>query len=146
MRRSPAPPTRSAVRHGVAGLLAFTTAVAPALAQTEETGDPVAGKSVFEQCAQCHALGGQPGATSAGPHLNGIMGRRAASVPEFNYSPQLRSSRITWDTAYLARFLKAPKNLIPGTRMLFNGLSNPKDVSDVIAYMTRFNADGTARP
>ena len=146
MRRSPARPWRSAFRHGVAVALAFTTALAPAFAQTEETGDPVAGKLVFEQCAQCHALGGQPGATSAGPHLNGIMGRRAASIPEFNYSPQLRSSRITWDAAYLARFIKGPKNLIPGTRMLFNGLANPKDVADVIAYMTRFNADGTAKP
>lgn len=141
-----APSCRHRMRSTVAGLLAAALAVAPAAAQTEETGDPGAGKVVFEQCAQCHAIGGQPGATGAGPHLNGIMGRRAASITEFNYSPQLRSSRITWDGAYLARFLKGPKNFIPGTRMLFNGLQNPKDVADVIAYMARFEADGTAKP
>jgi cytochrome c len=141
-RAHPAP----AARPILAGLVAGALAAAPASAQTEETGDPAAGKTVFEQCAQCHTLGDRPGVTNTGPALNGIMGRRAASVPEFNYSPQLRSSRITWDTAYLARFLKGPKNFIPGTRMLFNGLSNPKDVADVIAYMARFGADGAARP
>jgi cytochrome c len=139
-------PRASFVRHIAVLASAFAMECAPAGAQTEETGDPAAGKAVFEQCVQCHEIGGQPGSSSAGPNLNGIIGRRAASIPEFNYSPQLRSSRIVWDGPYLARFLKGPKNFIPGTRMLFNGLSNPKDIADVIAFMARFDAKGTPKP
>ncbi|MEJ1160569.1 c-type cytochrome [Prosthecomicrobium sp. N25] len=128
----------------VPGFLALTAAFAaaaalaatPALADVGQ-GDPEAGRVVFEQCAKCHALGDKPAEVNAGPPLDGVIGRRAASVQGFTYSPQLRSSRITWDEAYLARFIKSPKSLIPGTRMQFGGLGTDQEVADVIAFLAR---------
>jgi len=39
-------------------------------------------------------------------------------------------------------FLKAPKSTVPGTRMLYNGLGNEKEVADVIAYLAQFDETG----
>lgn len=129
------------VRGAVAAAFAAILPVGSGAALADTQGDAAAGKAAFGACAQCHALGGEPGAASnVGPPLDGVIGRRAASVPGFTYSPQLRSSRITWDAAYLARFIKSPKSLIPGTRMQFNGLGSDQEVADVIAYLSSFAA------
>ena len=112
----------------------------------QETGDAAAGAATFKQnCASCHAIGPGAKAASAGPALNGLIGRRSGTDPDFNYTPQNRNARLTWDTATLTRYLKAPKSVIPGTRMLFNGLASPKDIADVIAYLAQFDAAGATR-
>lgn len=109
----------------------------------QQTGDLANGADVFaKQCAQCHGLGVDFKTGLAGPPLNGIVGRRSAQASGFNYSPQMRSARLTWDAPMLARYLKSPKGTIPGTRMLFNGLTSPKDISDVIALLETYNDNG----
>ncbi len=105
-------------------------------------GDPVAGAEVFKKCEQCHSIGETIKAGNAGPALNGVIGRKSAYEKEFNYSPPMRSARLTWDEPTLARFLKSPKGLIAGTRMLFPGLSSPKDIEDVIAFMGQYDELG----
>jgi cytochrome c len=122
-----------------------TLVVALALASgalAQEAGDPVSGEAVFKQCVTCHAIG--PGAKSGatGPHLNGLIGRASAADKEFNYSPQMRSARVTWYAAALARFVKSPKSLVPGTRMLFSGIGSAKETADLIAYLAQFDAQG----
>ena len=52
-------------------------------------------KSVPE-CQQCHRIG--VGATNFyGPVLNGLIGRKAASVPGYKYSEALEKSDIVWN-------------------------------------------------
>jgi len=119
-------------------ILALTTPNAFA----QGKGDLVAGAEVFKKCEQCHSIGETIKAGNAGPALNGVIGRKSAYEKEFNYSPPMRSARLTWDEPTLARFLKSPKGLIAGTRMLFPGLSSPKDIEDVIAFMGQYDELG----
>ena len=112
----------------------------------QSKGDLVAGAEVFKKCEQCHSIGETIKAGNAGPALNGIIGRKSASDKEFNYSPPMRSARLSWDEPTLARFLKSPKGLLAGTRMLFPGLTNPKDIEDVIAFMDQYDDMGRKKP
>jgi cytochrome c len=94
---------------------------------------------VYVQCAACHAIG--VGAQSnVGPVLNGVVGRRAGTYPSFRYSSALRKSGLTWDEATLARYLRAPDQVLPGTKMVFAGITNEKDLLDVIAYLKQQTA------
>ena len=109
---------------------------APALAQ-----DAKAGKQVFMKCRACHQIG--PGAqNSVGPDLNGVVGRKAGSEPGYDYSDANKTSGITWDVPTLTKYLKNPQALVPGTKMTFAGLSRPKDIANVIAYLQQFGPDG----
>ena len=86
----------------------------PALA-----ADPNAGKSLFrERCSVCHTAESGDNGGAQGPSLIGVMGRAAASAPQFSYTTALRDSKLTWDGATLNRFLAAPTSVVPGTAML----------------------------
>jgi cytochrome c len=103
--------------------------------------DPVKGARIFKKCLACHRIG--PGAkTVVGPELNGVVGRKAASLPDYPYSPALKNSGLTWDVATLSEYLKSPRALVPGVRMTFPGLPKDEDIADVIAYLEQFDAAG----
>ena len=119
-----------------AALAASTAGVA-----AQDTGDPAAGEKVFAKCRVCHQIG-EGAKTAVGPELNGVVGRKAGSVPGYSYSTANKSSGITWDEATLKRYLKDPRGVVPGTKMLFPGLSKEKDIDDVIAYLRQFELDG----
>jgi len=91
------------------------------------------GKALFAKCATCHA----PDATSenVGPSLIGVVGRKAAEVPDFRYSAAMRKSEITWDEATLQEYITDPQKKVRGNRMPFPGLTSASDVEDVIAYL-----------
>src|ERR1044072_6348980 len=129
--------------------LALTAALVTSLAgaaNAQVAGDATAGAEVFQhQCAMCHKVG-PDAANSVGPVLNGIVGRKAGSYPDFGYSPQNKNFAVTWDAATLTRFLKAPKSYIVGTKMFFDGLASPKDIADVIAYLAKFDIKGSYKP
>lgn len=93
------------------------------------------GQRLFaSRCASCHAVG--PSARAGfGPQLNGIHGRRAGSTPDFRYSPAMLKSGIVWNDRTLAAFLDSPGGLVPGTKMRFWGMSDPKQVGDLLGYL-----------
>ena len=97
------------------------------------SGDPKAGEVIFKQCAACHSL--DPDTNKQGPTLAGIFGRPAGSVEDFNYSDPNRTSGIVWDEAMLRKYLANPQAVVPGTKMTFQGLKDPQQVEDVIAYL-----------
>lgn len=104
--------------------------------------DAVAGATVFKKCAACHTIG-ENAFNKVGPELNGLIGRAAASVAGFNYSPAMKASGLTWDEATLMTFLASPRGTVPGTKMTFAGLKSETDLANVIAYLKEFAADGT---
>lgn len=113
----------------------------PAVASAQ---DADAGKKIFKKCAPCHSIG--PGAKNkAGPQLNGILGRKAATVEGFKYSTAMKNSGITWDNEKLHEWVAAPKKLVPGTKMFFPGVKDELDRDDLIAYIESFNADGSSK-
>lgn len=98
-------------------------------------GDPERGEVVFQKCYACHSvIPGETGLT--GPNLAGVVGRRIASAPGFDYSPALaeRSAGV-WTEAALDAFIRAPEDLVPGTEMTFVGLPDAGERADVIAFL-----------
>lgn len=116
---------------------AWAGSIAGALA-----GDAAAGETVFNQkCKVCHKIG--EGATNfVGPELNGLIGRKTGSVEGYTYSDANKDSGITWDEAKLNEYLKNPKAVVPGTKMIFAGLPKDSDRDNLIAYLSQFDADG----
>ena len=96
------------------------------------------GRQVFVLCATCHQVDNP--ANRAGPTLQGMIGRPAASQPSFAYSEALRRSAIVWDEGTLAAFLADPRGVVPGNRMAFAGLRDPDDIEAVIAYLRHATA------
>jgi cytochrome c len=103
--------------------------------------DAAAGEKVFAKCKICHQVG-EGAKNLVGPALNGVVGRKAGEVEGYSYSPANKNSGIVWDEAALKEYLKNPKAKVPGTKMIFAGLPNEKDVDDVIAYLKQFALDG----
>ncbi len=111
--------------------LAFAAALGGGAALAE--GDAAKGKKVFKKCKTCHTF--DPGKKKIGPHLTGIVGRKAASVEGYKYSKAMKAVDIVWDEATLDEFLKKPKAFIKGTKMTFAGLKKEAQRQDVIAYL-----------
>ena len=65
------------------GAAAFLVLSGPAFAE----GDATKGKAAYAKCAICHQVGASAQNT-VGPELNKIVGRKAASVAGFAYSPE----------------------------------------------------------
>jgi cytochrome c len=98
------------------------------------TADLSNGESKFALCQTCHTVV-EGGPNMTGPNLHGVFGRKAASAPGFNYSDALKATGWTWDAAHLDTWITDPKVAAPGTKMTFAGLKDPKDRTDLIAYL-----------
>ena len=108
---------------------------------TASAQDVALGEKVFFKCKACHQIG--EGAKNAvGPVLNGIVGRKAGTYPDYSYSDANKNSGFTWDEATLKEYLKNPRAKVPGTKMIFPGLPKDEDIDNVIAYLKQFGADG----
>ena len=94
-----------------------------------------AGKRLFFQCAACHNLDAEAPPVF-GPHLVGIVGRRAGSVEGFAYQDNgLQQHRLTWDEATLDRWLADPSQVLPGICPSFTGLADAGDRRALIDYL-----------
>lgn len=117
-----------------AALWAFVAAAAAAAAPAASAalaGDAVRGSALYARCLACHALAYD----RVGPHHCGLIGRRAGSVAGFAYSAAMRQADLTWDVATLDRFLAAPAKVVPGTSMTYDGVADPRERADLIAYL-----------
>lgn len=120
---------------GSSALSAEDAALIAALPAPFNTGDPVNGKVLFSLCSACHTVT-PGGANMVGPNLHGVFGRKAASKPDFAYSDSLKATGWTWDAAHLDRWMADPLKVLPGSKMVFAGLPDPKQRADLIAYLT----------
>ncbi len=112
-----------------AAIWCFGTAI-PAYAAP----DAQAGQAVFKsQCGICHSV--QEGRNLNGPSLNGIVDRKAGSVPGFAYSAANKNSGLVWDAPTLDRYLIAPRQVVPGTLMAYQGLKDADKRANLIAYL-----------
>ncbi len=120
--------------------LAFAAIVVSPMTATA-AGDPAAGEAVFRKCQACHGLDAAKKKT--GPHLSGVIGRKAGSLEGFNFSEVMRSSGLVWDDSTLDQFLAAPAKFLHGTKMMFPGLKDAQDRADVIAFLAASGAGTT---
>ena len=111
----------------------------PAMAQ-----DAQKGKTVFNVCLACHTIG--PGAQNKiGPELNGLDGRKAGTVSNFDYSGANKSSGIVWNEETFEDYIKNPAAKLPGTKMIFPGIKNEQQEKDLWAYISQFDSDGNSK-
>jgi cytochrome c len=122
------------------GLALFGSALSGSFC-TASAQDAALGEKVFIKCKACHQIG-EAAKNAVGPVLNGIIGRKAGTYPDYSYSDANKNSGFTWDEATLTEYLKNPRVKVPGTKMIFPGLPKDEDISNVIAYLKQFGADG----
>ena len=103
--------------------------------------DAASGEKIFVQCKACHQIG-ENAKNAVGPVLNGLFGRKAGTIEGYSYSPANKNSGITWDEATFREYIKDPKAKVPGTKMTFPGLKDPKQIDDIVAYLKQFDATG----
>jgi cytochrome c len=113
--------------------LAQVAAGAKATAVTESAAYK-RGRLLFIQCRACHDLKPAP-VEKVGPNLAGLVGRPAAAVPSFAYSPALTNLKISWDRKTLDTWLEKPGTMAPGNSMAFAGIANPADRAALITYI-----------
>jgi cytochrome c len=98
-------------------------------------GDPARanaahGQALYQACAACHSIDDN----DIGPRHRGVVGRRAGSIADYNYSSALKNSGLTWDKTMLDRWLSNPSALVPGTKMFFK-IDDAQTRADLIAYL-----------
>lgn len=101
------------------------------------------GKAAFLQCGACHALTPESGA-KVGPSLAGVVGRKAGSVADYQYSEAMAGSGITWTPEELDAFITSPSTKVPGTKMVFAGIADADKRKALIDYLA--NPEGTPAP
>ncbi len=118
---------------GVAVSLAAVVLFAGA-SRVVQAADAAHGKQVFAACAACHS--DKPDAI--GPSLRGVYGRTSGSLEDFRYSNAMMRAKLTWNDDNLRAYIQDPQAKVPGNRMPFGGLHDPKDVDDVIACLKTY--------
>ena len=127
------------MRHAaLAVALASSASVAAAVGVN---GDAARGEQLYTRCLACHALAHD----RVGPRHCGLLGRRAGSVPGFEYSAAMKKSGIVWTAKTLDRFLADPPHRVTGTTMTYAGVADPKERADLIAYLRRANDSSECR-
>ena len=122
----------------VLAVIASSAAVSTASAQ-----DIAAGKTSFNKCLACHAIG-EGAKNKVGPELNGLDGRKAGTT-DYSYSDANKNSGITWNEAQFKEYIKDPQGKIPGTKMAFIGIKNAQEVNDLWAFVAQYDKDGKAK-
>ena len=133
----------------LAGVLVLCVIALPGQALAE--GDPAKGEKLFKgflRCSNCHSL--DAGETKIGPTLAGLFGRKAGSLEGFKqYSEAMMNSGVVWDEETLNKFLKNPKEFVPGNSMVNSMLtegnyirpvSSDRHRADLIAYLKLITA------
>lgn len=112
----------------------LAAALAAALAAPAHAGDAAAGGKVFAtECGECHSV--REGKDKKGPSLFGVWGAKAAQREGFVYSDALKGSGLAWTPENLASYVTAPKKLVPGGKMKYDGLADAKQREDLLAYL-----------
>ena len=128
------------MRYGVVVLAAGAAAVgwaAIAMAQAS-SGDAAKGAAIFDdRCSACHAIKED----MQGPHLGGVVGRKAAALAGVDYSDALKQSGITWTPDKLDQFLTDPGKMVAGTAMPAS-VPDPVERRNLISYLASTPSNG----
>ena len=118
------------MRHWIEGaartvLLLALSAVPVAAADVEH------GKALFQTCVACHT----ERSDAVGPSLKGVVGRKSGALEDFRYSNAMKRANLVWDDDNLRAYIQDPQAKVKGNRMPYGGLTDPKDVDDIVAYL-----------
>ena len=122
-------------------VLAIAVLAVTMMAQTARAQDAAAGEQAFRKCLPCHSIG-EGAKNKVGPELNGLDGRHTGAAPGYHYSDANKNSGIVWNETTFKEYIKDPRAKIPGTKMIFPGIKNEKEIGDLWAYLRQFGPDG----
>ena len=125
-------------------LSALVVIASSAIASTALAQDVEAGKTSFNKCLACHAIG-EGAKNKVGPVLNGIDGRKSGTAEGYSYSDANKNSGITWNEATFKEYIKDPRAKIPGTKMIFAGIKNETEAANLWAYLSQYDKDGKTK-
>ncbi|WP_074120502.1 cytochrome c family protein [Bradyrhizobium sp. AS23.2] len=121
-----------ALQRSSASLVLASVAIAlvcsPGLARA--TGDVARGERLYKGCGDCHSIT----ENRVGPMHKGVVGRKAGSVPGYDYSADLKNSGIVWTEDNLDKWLAGPQAMVPETKMFFD-VPDAQDRADIIAFL-----------
>ena len=103
--------------------------------------DAAAGKTSFNKCLACHAVG-ENAKNKVGPELNGLDGRKSGTTAGYSYSEANKNSGITWNKEVFLEYIRDPKAKIPGTKMIFAGIKKDSEAANLWAYLSQYDKDG----
>jgi cytochrome c len=125
-------------------LSALAVIVSSAAAPAALAQDAAAGKSSFNKCLACHAVG-EGAKNKVGPVLNGLDGRKSGTVEGYSYSDANKNSGITWNKEQFLEYIRDPKAKIPGTKMIFAGIKKDSEAANLWAYLSQYDKDGKTK-
>jgi cytochrome c len=125
----------------LSALVVVTSLIAASGARAQ---DAAAGKTSFNKCMACHAVG-DGAKNKVGPVLNGLDGRKSGTVGGYSYSEANKNSGITWNKEQFLDYIKDPKAKIPTTKMAFAGIKNEKEANDLWAFLAQYDKDGKTK-
>lgn len=96
--------------------------------------DAVRGAQLSAICQACHSFE-EGGAVRLGPTLYGISGRAVGGYGDFEYSEVMAGQGGDWTLELLDTFLAAPMEDMPGTRMIYAGVTDQQERADIIAHL-----------
>lgn len=120
------------IRLAAAALIVAVPAVTLA-SEAVKPGDAANGEIIYQECSLCHSIA----ENIVGPRHCGIVGRKSATIADFEYSEAMKKANLTWDEATLNKYLANPPALVPDTAMGFVGLAEEQARLDVIAYLKK---------
>lgn len=107
--------------------------------------DPARGAGTAKLCSACHTFD-QGGANRVGPNLWAVVGKDVAANAGFAYSSALSAHPGAWSYEELDRYLASPTRAIPGNKMAFAGIRNPRDRANLLAYLGTLGSAGVPKP
>ena len=130
---------RAVRRFDVASGQALGSSIGPSGATEIADGkDP--GALVFRACRACHGLTAAD-THLAGPSLHGVIGRRIASLPGYDYAPGLKQLDIVWTKEAIARLFEVgPMVMTPGTKMPEQRITDPADRKALVDWLAKVTA------
>ena len=97
------------------------------------------------KCSICHTLTPDD-ANRAGPTLHRIFGRKAGTLPNYPYSPALKSAKLIWNEETIGKlFALGPHDYLPGSKMPLQQISDTAKRDALIAFLKRATG-GPAQP
>jgi cytochrome c len=125
----------------LSALALLSLVAATGFANAQDAAD---GERVFRVCRACHQVG-EGARNLVGPLLNGLEGRKSGTIEGYNYSEANKKAEILWNEASFKEYIQNPAAKVPGTKMMYAGLKNEKDIASLWAYLAQFKADGSKK-
>ena len=119
------------MHNAIPGAAVGAALVVALCATSARAADADHGKELYQTCAACHTE--RPDAL--GPSLKGVVGRKSAALEDLRYSNPMKRANLVWDDDNLRDYIKDPQAKVKGNRMPYAGLTDGKDVDDLIAYL-----------